>query len=292
MRKDVKILRDRRGRFSKGTYNPQGKIWDKEEIDFLKNNYLRLGNCEMAKILNRSDSSITTRMYLLHLKRDKETAKNIFKKLMSGENNPLYHKKVSKKTRKKQSNSRLSGLESGIIKTWNKGLTKKNDERIKKLSKNRMGHKVTKETIIKIKTKMKGKHFSKRTEFKKGDVRISGKNNSNWVGGINKRGYNRSEFNDSLKKIIRERDDHLCQECFIKQEELIRKLDVHHIDYNKQNNSILNLISLCLYCHTKTNKDRKHWEEHFKMKMFIKELFNPQNIVAFENKKLIAMERI
>lgn len=112
---------------------------------------------------------------------------------------------------------------------------------------------------------------------------------SNWKGGISFEPYG-IEFNKNLKEEIRKRDNYTCQECFKIQEK--RKLHVHHIDYNKQNNNQLNLISLCNNCHVKTNYNRIHWENYFKMKMFIKELFNPQNIVVFENNKLIAMEKL
>jgi hypothetical protein len=37
------------------------------------------------------------------------------------------------------------------------------------------------------------------------------------------------------KEIARERDNYMCQECGICQIKLNKKLDVHHIDYNKKN---------------------------------------------------------
>ena len=150
----------------------------------------------------------------------------------------------------------------------------------------------------------KGKHISPRTEFKKGDPRITGKNNlnyggekikgeknPNWQGGISFEPYGK-EFNLELKEKIRTRDNYTCQECEKKQEELNRLLDVHHIDYNKKNNSSLNLISLCIKCHSKTNRNRKHWKRYLQMKIFIKEFFNPENLLVFENKQLIGMGRI
>jgi len=39
-----------------------------------------------------------------------------------------------------------------------------------------------------------------------------------------------------------------------------RKIHIHHINYNKQDNSNKNLISLCDSCHGKTNGRRKYWE--------------------------------
>lgn len=72
------------------------------------------------------------------------------------------------------------------------------------------------------------------------------------------------EFNDSLKESIRKRDEYRCQICGLKQEKNYRKLDVHHIDYNKKNCKENNLTSLCYNCHKKTNYNRKHWINYFK----------------------------
>ena len=113
----------------------------------------------------------------------------------------------------------------------------------------------------------------------------------NWNNGSSFEPYG-IEFNNKLKQQIRLRDNYICQECGKPQKELKRKLHIHHIDYCKQNNSVFNLISLCLKCHIKTNYNREHWKQYFQMKMCIKELFNPQNILTFENKKLIGVTKI
>jgi len=119
-----------------------------------------------------------------------------------------------------------------------------------------------------------------------------------WKGGVSFEPYG-IEFNRELKNEIRKRDNFTCQECGITEEELkkqennrTKKLRIHHIDYNKQNNSTFNLISLCVTCHNHTNHfNRKHWTDYFKMKIFLKEFFNPQNIKVFnENRQLIARE--
>jgi len=65
-----------------------------------------------------------------------------------------------------------------------------------------------------------------------------------------------------LRKIIRQRDNYECAICHKKS--LKRALAVHHIDYNKQNNHKINLISLCQKCHLKTNWNRTHWINYFK----------------------------
>lgn len=70
-------------------------------------------------------------------------------------------------------------------------------------------------------------------------------------------------FTESLKTSIRDRDNRECQLCHKKEIELKRKLDVHHIDYNKKNCNETNLISLCLKCHRKTNGNRIYWLQYF-----------------------------
>ena len=66
-----------------------------------------------------------------------------------------------------------------------------------------------------------------------------------------------------IKEQIRERDNHICRMCGKKQENCRRKLDVHHIDYNKKNCESDNLITLCAKCHMKTNINRDFWETVF-----------------------------
>jgi 5-methylcytosine-specific restriction endonuclease McrA len=40
----------------------------------------------------------------------------------------------------------------------------------------------------------------------------------------------------------------------------------HPFDYNKKNNNLFNLISLCKSCHGQTNFDRDDWSIYFKKK--------------------------
>ena len=58
-----------------------------------------------------------------------------------------------------------------------------------------------------------------------------------------------SEWTSELKEEIRVRDNRQCQRCHTDETELRRKLDVHHIDGDKQNCQRDNLISLCQSCH-------------------------------------------
>lgn len=147
----------------------------------------------------------------------------------------------------------------------------------------------------------KGEHLSLKTEFQKGEMseiqkgennsywkgglpncEICGKelndyrskicrscmqkgNHPNWMGGKSFEPYG-VEFNDKLKGQIRERDSFTCQECGQTEKLLGYKLDIHHIDFDKQNNNPSNLLSLCRSCHRKTYFHRKRWIEYFIIK--------------------------
>ena len=60
-----------------------------------------------------------------------------------------------------------------------------------------------------------------------------------------------------LRYKIRKRDNYTCQICNKPFDAL--NTDVHHINYNKNDCSELNLITLCEFCHDRTNKNRHVW---------------------------------
>ena len=75
-----------------------------------------------------------------------------------------------------------------------------------------------------------------------------------------------------IRKEIYKRDNYTCQECGIKCNNSIygdKKIQCHHIDYNKQNNDFKNLITLCLGCHQPTNYNRDYWQKYFEHKMTV-----------------------
>jgi hypothetical protein len=77
------------------------------------------------------------------------------------------------------------------------------------------------------------------------------------------------KFNDLLKEQVRERDNHECQICHTHEKDLEESLSVHHIDYDKQNCKIGNLISLCNPCHIKTNHNRENWIKYFEEELIL-----------------------
>jgi len=87
-------------------------------------------------------------------------------------------------------------------------------------------------------------------------------NHYNWQNGKSFEKYG-LEFDSSLKEQVRFRDGYKCKLCGCSQLENGRQLDVHHINYNKKNNKLDNLIALCSICHGKTNYNRKYWEKYF-----------------------------
>jgi hypothetical protein len=97
-------------------------------------------------------------------------------------------------------------------------------------------------------------------------TKMLGKNNPCWIDGRSFYPYP-AEFNYILKEQIRNRDNHECQNCGMTEEEHLSKyekvLDVHHIDYNKENLKEYNLISLCHPCNAIANYNRKHWENFY-----------------------------
>lgn len=107
-----------------------------------------------------------------------------------------------------------------------------------------------------------------KTECQLGELNHSygqyGKLNSNWQGGISF-GLYPLGWTKTFKEQIRYRDGYKCQnlECGVSEVECRRKLDVHHIDYDKENLNPKNLITLCMKCHRKTNGNRDYYYAYF-----------------------------
>ena len=132
-------------------------------------------------------------------------------------------------------------------------------------------------TREKISQTLTGRKLSEETKRKMSLSRMGNKNPF-WKGGKSFEPYG-LEFNNKLRDQIRQRDSYRCQECLMHQEQLFRKqkdgkikpvkLDIHHIDYNKQNNNLSNLISLCNPCHMQTNYNREDWIDYYHQKVLL-----------------------
>ena len=87
-------------------------------------------------------------------------------------------------------------------------------------------------------------------------------NSHNWKGGISFEPYC-IKFNNAYKESIRELFDRKCFLCGNTEEDNGRKLDVHHVNYNKEcgcDGSKCVCVPLCRSCHMKTNGDRDYWQ--------------------------------
>jgi 5-methylcytosine-specific restriction endonuclease McrA len=98
--------------------------------------------------------------------------------------------------------------------------------------------------------------------------------NPSWNGGSSGLPYDKG-FSRTIREAVRRRDNYRCQQCFRHQDELFNakgkryKLVVHHVDYNKKNSLMENLISLCRNCHSQTNFKRQDWINYFKGKVVL-----------------------
>jgi len=103
-----------------------------------------------------------------------------------------------------------------------------------------------------------------------------GKLHPNYIDGRTSVEYT-EKFNKQLKSKIFKRDGYTCQLCF----KYPIKCQCHHIDYNKQNNQEINLLTLCRSCHGKTNFKRDYWFSYFKNIIFPDKLFTDKELKKF-----------
>lgn len=160
-------------------------------------------------------------------------------------------------------NKGLKGINIG----WVKGIKRTKEDNDKKRVR-QIGNKQSKETIEKRKKTYKLINLNK------------GSKNGMWNGGTSFEPYS-LEWNDKLREYIRTRDNRKCQICGLDEKYNRRKLCVHHIDYDKKNCKLNNLISLCNRCHNNTNINRKYWKWQLQlfMKLFGNTAFREKNKV-------------
>lgn len=97
--------------------------------------------------------------------------------------------------------------------------------------------------------------FSHSEEFKVFmSERMSGKSNPAFKDWASKEPYGK-EWSAELKDKVRKRDNYRCNLCGLsnKIHRLIfgRQLAIHHVDRNKKNCAINNLLTVCYYCHAR-----------------------------------------
>lgn len=93
-------------------------------------------------------------------------------------------------------------------------------------------------------------------------ARVLGAGNGRFVHGQATRAYPRG-WNKNHKALVRKRDGFCCQVCG-KPESTRKAHHVHHIDYDKDNLDITNLITVCAKCHGSMHGDltkRQNWKK-------------------------------
>ena len=94
---------------------------------------------------------------------------------------------------------------------------------------------------------------------------LYGEEHPSWRGGHSYRDYCPVFFNREYKQSIRDRDGNLCLNCSRTEDQEGRKLSVHHINYDKKNCDLNNLVTVCNKCNTQANKDREWHTEWYKL---------------------------
>jgi hypothetical protein len=212
----------------------------------------------------------------LSWERDTERKKNLFKRLKG--NNPAQGKEARRKISEALKGRTHTEEQRAINSKAQLDYWANNPERRKELSikrknlwKNNKSYRdkmANSMAIVYNSSEFKNKisnAFKRLWMTKEFREKHSGKNNPNWLGGISGESLYPLNWKEELKEIVRKRDGYICQVCLMPEEKLKRKLHIHHIDYNKENCDLDNLISLCHNDHMRTNKpkDREKWQDIF-----------------------------
>jgi len=127
-----------------------------------------------------------------------------------------------------------------------------------KISKSNKGKSRSEETRRKMSDTRKGWIFTDETKAKL-KITNAKENHPNWQGGISFLPYCKN-FDDELKKTVRERDNYVCKLCYSKENNRVHS--VHHIHYLKEECEP-DLITLCTSCNSKVNFNRDYYEKLF-----------------------------
>ena len=133
----------------------------------------------------------------------------------------------------------------------------------------RAGENCSEETRKKLSIAQTDKTLSEETREKM-SVAHTGEHHWNWQGGISSAPYC-FKFNNKFKEYIREKFGRICFICDKTEKENGRKLDVHHVNYDKEcicnDNPSCQFVPLCRKHNTKANFNRDMWEAKINAKL-------------------------
>lgn len=168
------------------------------------------------------------------------------------------------------------GWKKGMTRrTWNKGLTKNDHPSLARIGKASAQRKPWNKSKIRVVTKIcKNCNKTFQTSWMLRNQKFcskpcvnnyySGENNINWNPNRHelRTPYTKRFFSCQLRAEIKIQQELRCPLCG--KMILSSKMDLHHIDHNKQNDSRRNLIFLCSSCHNYEKHHRKWLEPQLK----------------------------
>ena len=209
----------------------------------------------MAKLGYKHTKETKQKMRLAKLGKKHTEEHN--KKISENNGMSMLGKKHSDETKKKMSLAKKGITPKFIPDNTGRVLSEETKKKIGDANRGRPSWHKGKKRSVEFRKKM-SKIFKER--FKNPE------NHPSWLGGKSFEPY-APEFNKKLKEQVKKRDNYTCQECNYEEKDLKYPLSIHHIDYNKKNNLLINLIALCNSCHSQTNFRREDWKKYFKNKL-------------------------
>jgi hypothetical protein len=228
--------------------------WTEEETQFLKIHYAEKGTGWCAGELGRSSASVNGKVFLLGLKREPRSLEGIL--CAHRIRNEMYagalwrdrgwlrehylHQQLSARQV-----AEFAGTTYKTITQWVRrfGWEVRPNAHYKSLQERR---------------EMRAKYTREMWQNPEHRNSLSGKNHHAWTGGTSRLPYLPEFYNHARSGVV-QRDGGICQMCGKRERANGREMSVHHINYDRTDNRLLNLVSLCLRCHGRTNFHRDFW---------------------------------
>lgn len=246
----------------------RGLKWSRKEIVCLRNNYKKSSSTQIRLFYfpYRTSKSIQRKLQELNLKREVSklwTQQEV--RYLKANYGKISSIKIAKKLKRTILSIYSKGEKIGLkcknkiyFSPREKDYSKEEDKILKKFW-GKIKAKQIRSNFLQNRTCNSLHHRANRLELHSSTYIGYGKNNPNYKHGKSREPYP-LEWNDNFKEEIRKRDKY-CKIC--KKLCPFRKLCVHHIDRNKLNLKKINLISLCLYHHSKISRIQNDLQDHF-----------------------------